>query len=51
MPERSLCYQGGAVMHKNETFALTWDPQRTYWSGTRGYVEQYLRDVADGSGS
>lgn len=46
-----LCWRGGSVMHKNETFALTWDAARTYWSQTRGYVEQYLRDVADGSGS
>jgi PKD repeat protein len=38
-------------MHKNETFALTWDPTRAYWSLTRGYVEQFLRDVADSSGS
>src|SRR5581483_280813 len=33
------------------TFALTWDQQRAYWSQTRGFVEQYLRDVADSSGS
>ncbi len=51
-----ICYRGGSVMHKNETFALTWDaPTRTahsaYWSLTRGYVEQFLRDVADSSGS
>jgi hypothetical protein len=44
-----LCYHGGAVVHKNETFALTWDPQRVYWQTTRGYVEQFLRDVATGS--
>ncbi|MBV9606985.1 MAG: PKD domain-containing protein, partial [Solirubrobacterales bacterium] len=46
-----LCWRGGPVMHKNESFALTWDAGRTYWSQTRGYVEQFLRDVADGSGS
>jgi hypothetical protein len=46
-----LCWRGGPVMHANETFALTWDPNRKYWAGTRGYVEQFLRDVADGSGS
>ena len=46
-----LCYRGGAVMHKNEVFALTWDQHRAYWSTTRGYVEQFLRDVADSSGS
>ena len=41
----------GSVIHANETFALTWDPNRSYWSGTRGFVEQFLRDVADGSGT
>jgi len=46
-----LCWRGGSVIHANETFALTWDPYRSYWSGTRGYVEQFLRDVADGSGT
>jgi PKD domain len=46
-----LCYRGGGVMHENETFALTWDQPRAYWSQTRGYVEQFLRDVADSSGS
>ena len=50
VPSGGLCYRGGPVINKNETFALTWDQQRTYWSGTRGYVEQFLRDVADGSG-
>jgi hypothetical protein len=50
LPSGGLCYQGGPVVNKNESFALTWDQQRTYWSGTRGYVEQFLRDVADGSG-
>jgi hypothetical protein len=50
-PSDGLCYRGGSVMHKNETFALTWDQGRTYWSQTRGYVEQFLRDVADGSGT
>src|SRR5690349_21785288 len=51
LPNEALCYRGGAVMHKNETFALTWDQQRAYWSQTRGYVEQFMRDVADSSGS
>jgi hypothetical protein len=58
LPDQALCYHGGPIMHKNETFALTWDapqpppgPQRAYWAGTRLYVEQYLRDVADGSQS
>jgi hypothetical protein len=52
LPSSALCWGRGAVMHKNETFALTWDHQpRAYWSWTRGYVEQFLRDVADSSGS
>ncbi len=51
LPNSALCYRGGQVMHKNETFALTWDQQRSYWSQTRGYVEQFLRDVADSNGS
>lgn len=46
-----LCYRGGSVIHANETFAVTWDPTHAYWSGTRGYVEQFLRDVADSSGT
>jgi PKD domain len=47
-----LCWHGGgSVIHSNETFALTWNAQRTYWSGTQGYVEQFLRDVASASGS
>ncbi len=46
-----ICYHGGSVLHRNETFALTWDPTRSYWSGTRDYLEQFLRDVADGSGT
>ena len=52
-----LCWHGGpssngnAVMHANETFALTWDPLRRYFASTRAYMEHFLRDVADGSGS
>ena len=44
-----LCYNGGPVMHANETFAVTWDPHRLDWQTTRNYVEQFLKDVADGS--
>ncbi len=57
LPSDSLCYRYGPVMHKNETFALTWDApfpdgsQRHYWVQTKGYVEQFQRDVADASGS
>ena len=51
LPNTGLCYQGGPVMHSNETFALTWDPIRSYWQTTRDYVEQYLSDVATASGN
>ncbi|HUZ29414.1 MAG TPA: PKD domain-containing protein [Solirubrobacteraceae bacterium] len=51
VPSAGLCSHGGDVMTANQTFALTWDPNRTYYSGTRNYVEQFLRDVADGSGA
>jgi PKD repeat protein len=51
LPSDALCYHGGPVVQKNETFALTWDPDRAYWAGTRGYLEQFLKDVADGSGT
>jgi hypothetical protein len=51
LPTTGICYHGGSVLHRNETFAVTWDPLRRYWSGVRSYVEQFLRDVADGSGT
>jgi PKD domain len=58
MPDAGLCYRGGSVIHKNETFALTWDSPQTspwalhnYFSQTHGYVERFMRDVADASGS
>jgi plastocyanin len=51
LPSIGLCDHGGAVMQHNETFALTWDPNRSYWAGTRDYVEQFLQDVANGSGT
>lgn len=51
LPDDGICYHGGPVMHDTEVFALTWDPLRRYWSGTRDYVEQFLRDVAEGSGT
>lgn len=46
-----LCWHGGAVLHSNETFTLTWDPLRRYWASARNYVQQFLRDVGDGSGT
>ena len=42
-----LCYHGGSVLTSNETYVLTWDPDRRYWATTRQYVEQFLSDVAD----
>ena len=51
LPAGALCYHGGAVIHKNETFDLTWDAQQTYLSGTHSYVEQFLQDVASASGT
>jgi len=51
LPSDGLCYHGGPVIHGNQTFALTWDPLRRYFQTTRNYVEQFLRDVADGSGT
>ena len=46
----ALCWHGGSVMHSNEQFALVWDPNpHSNW--TASYVEQFMRDVADGSGT
>jgi hypothetical protein len=55
LPPTALCWQGGgttpsdAVMHANETFAITWDPIRADWATTRDFIEQFMRDVADAS--
>ena len=46
-----LCYHGGAVLTGNETYVLTWDPDRRYWSTTKQYVEQFLSDVGTASGT
>jgi hypothetical protein len=51
LPGTGLCYHHGSVLSRYETFALTWDPLRRYWSGTRNYVEQFLRAAADASGT
>jgi PKD domain len=51
LPSGGLCSHGwaaGSVLNKNETFALVWDPN-PYNDYTAPYVEQFLRDVADGS--
>ncbi|HET6869517.1 MAG TPA: PKD domain-containing protein [Solirubrobacteraceae bacterium] len=45
-----LCYHGGSVIHQNETYVLTWDPDRRYWATTRQFVQQFLSDVATSSG-
>jgi chitodextrinase len=49
--DAALCWQGGPVIHGNETFAVAWDAKRRYWSTTRAYVEQFMQDVATGSGT
>ena len=52
LPATGLCWHsGGSVLHGNETFALTWDPDRMYYASTRNYVEQFLQNVAAGSGT
>jgi PKD domain len=51
LPTNGICFHGGSVLHANETFAMTWDPDRRYWESTRDYVEQFLSDVAAGSGT
>src|SRR6185437_9994729 len=49
LPSSGLCSHGGPVTHANETFALVWDPH-PHSDYAAPYVEQFLRDVADGSG-
>ena len=49
LPSDGLCSHGGPVAHANETFALVWDPH-PHADYSAPYVEQFLRDVADGSG-
>jgi hypothetical protein len=44
-----LCYHGGPIIPKSETYALTWDPDRLYWAETRKYVQGFLSDVQAGS--
>lgn len=51
MPESGLCWHEGPVVHGNETFVVVWDPLRQYFSTTKEYVEQFLRNVADASGA
>jgi PKD domain len=50
LPPNGLCWHGGPVMHRNETFTLAWDPMRRYWATARNYVETFLSNVAGGSG-
>jgi len=47
--DTGLCYHGGPVLHKNETFAVSWDPHRFDWQATRNYIEQFQSNVASGS--
>ncbi len=51
LQDTGLCYHGGPVMHKNETFDVSWDPHRLDWQTTRNYMEQFLKNIAVGSGS
>ncbi len=57
LPTSALCLHdlnagdGDTVLPKNETFAMTWDPNRWGWSTTRNTLEQFLSDVAAGSGA
>ena len=51
LPNNGLCWHGGGVIHNDETFDLAWDPLRRDWATTRDYVEQFLRDVANGTGT
>jgi hypothetical protein len=51
LPTDALCFHGGVVMHSNETFDLAWDPFRRDWATTRDYLEQFLKNVADASGT
>jgi hypothetical protein len=50
LPTTGLCAHGGPVIHSNETFALTWDDQQ-HSNYAANYVEHFLKDVADGSGT
>lgn len=50
LPMSSLCWQGGSVLHQNETFTLTWDPIRSFFETTRTYLQTFLSNVAADSG-
>ncbi|MGZ4265996.1 MAG: PKD domain-containing protein [Solirubrobacteraceae bacterium] len=50
LPSGGMCSHGGPVAHANETFAFVWDPH-PHSDYAAPYVEQFLRDVADGSGN
>lgn len=51
-PAQPICWQGGPVMHQNETFTLEWEGQspNSYWATTKNFVQNYLGDVAAASG-
>jgi PKD domain len=46
-----ICWQGGPVMHANETFAVEWEGQspNNYWPRTTQYIKDFLGDVAGAS--
>ena len=55
-PYSPLCFHsvggvGGSVVHKNDTYALYWDPQRDYFETTKAYLDQFLQNVATDSQS
>src|SRR5579862_727739 len=56
LPGGALCLHdtnpadGHTVLPQTESFALSWDPEHRGWDTTRGVMEQFMRDVADGSG-
>ncbi len=46
-----ICWQGGPVMHANETFAVEWEGQspNDFQNTTKQYVQNFLQDVGSAS--